>query len=101
MTPMWQVVLAMVGIMASLAVLGIVVESKKRDNFREYWWARLSAWAGANADAHHYRKDRHAMYYAAWMSRVNHKDGELEPWGASTPRVVPIRQWTGGGDPTI
>ncbi len=29
------------------------------------------------------------MYYAVMMSRVDHKDGELEPWGgASAPRVI-------------
>lgn len=89
MTPMWQVILAVFGIMVSLAILGVVVESKKKENFRAYWWGRLSAWAAANADAAHQRKVRHGIYLAAMMERAGHTNGELEPWGGATrPRNV-------------
>ena len=73
-------------VMIAVAVLGVWIDARKRDNFRAYWWGRLSAWAAANADAAHQRKSRHAMYQAVWMSRVDHKDGELEAWGACAPR---------------
>jgi hypothetical protein len=77
--------LVIAGLLFIIGVAGVIADARKRDNFRAYWWGRLSAWAAANADASHQRKSRHAMYHAVWMSRADHKDGELEPWGAAAP----------------
>ncbi len=86
-----QLAVVCVGVMASVAVLGVAIDMRKRDSFRAYWWGRLTAWGAANCDAAHHRKSRHAMYLAVIMSRVDHKDGELEPWGgASAPNMPTV-----------
>lgn len=88
MTPMQETSFWVAIIMIAIGAAGVSVDVRKRENFRAYWWGRLSAWSAANADAAHQRKARHAMYHAVWMSRAESKDGELEPWGgASAPRV--------------